>query len=136
MCARRHLSQSEFEAHFEDQLAFLEASSASFDNGFEAEAKRLAVALRVLFHETRNSKSLLKMLGKLDGQFFDTASPINSASFLSHGGLLSVAMGSPKTRYVAMLDEVPTQSGLASPNGGRTGPFSSTRKDENYRGGN
>jgi hypothetical protein len=109
MCAKRLLSHSELEAHFDEQLAFLEVSTASFDNGFEGEAKRLAVTLRVLFHETRRSKSLLKMLGKINEQFLDTALPANPASLLSHGGLVSIAMGSPKTRYVAMLDEVPLQ---------------------------
>jgi len=107
MCAKWRLSDSEIQAHFSEQLAFLELSSSSFDTGFEGEAKRLAVTLRVLFHDSQRSKSLVGMLGNVGKQFFDTALPANSGSFLTHGGMVWIAMGSPKTRYVAMLDDVP-----------------------------
>jgi hypothetical protein len=107
MRARRQLSDRELQEHFDEQLAFLEASSASFDAGFEGEAKRLAVTLRVLFHDSRTSKSLVGMLGKTDRQFFDTAIPVNSQSVVTHGGLVWVASGSSKTRYIARLDDVP-----------------------------
>jgi hypothetical protein len=97
------LSDRELQKHLDEQLAFLEVSSASFNAGFEGEAKRLAVTLRVLFHNSQTSKSLVKMLGK---QFFDTAFPVNPQSVLSHGELVWVASGSSKTQYVAMLDDV------------------------------
>ncbi len=44
------------------QLDFLNRSSDSFDYGYKDEAIRIAVVLRVLFHDTRNSTSLLKHL--------------------------------------------------------------------------
>ncbi|MFD1711409.1 hypothetical protein FVQ98_12600 [Ottowia sp. GY511] len=47
----------------EQQLKFLQASCAAFDAGHESEALRIAVALRVLFHDTANSTSLLSHLG-------------------------------------------------------------------------
>jgi hypothetical protein len=104
MRPKRQLSDRELQEHLDEQLAFLEVSS---DAGFEGEAKRLAVTLRVLLHNSQTSKSLVGMLGNIDGQFFDTALPVNSQSVLSHGGLVWVASGSSKTRYVAMLDNVP-----------------------------
>jgi hypothetical protein len=52
---------------FKDQLGrqikFLETSCLNYDQGSVEEAVRIAVALRVLFHDSNNSTSLLKHLG-------------------------------------------------------------------------
>jgi hypothetical protein len=101
------ISPAELQAHFDEQLGFLERSAAAFDQGYEDEAKRLAVTLRVLLHETTQSHSLLGQLGRLPDTFLDTAMPAQAANLMAHGGLVFVAMGPPKTRYVAMLDDVP-----------------------------
>lgn len=45
------------------QLGFLQRSCADFDSGHVEEALRIAVSLRVLFHDTKNSTSLLTHLG-------------------------------------------------------------------------
>ncbi|WP_230671676.1 hypothetical protein [Rathayibacter sp. Leaf248] len=47
----------------DEQREYLRGSAAAFDGGYEAEAKRLVVAVRTLVHDTRQSKSLL---GQLD----------------------------------------------------------------------
>lgn len=47
----------------EEQLRFLARSSELFDQGHEDEAIRLATSLRVIFHDTQNSISLLTHLG-------------------------------------------------------------------------
>ena len=52
--------------HLIEQIALLKASSNSFNNGFEGEAKRLAIVVRTLVHDTDNSTSLLKPLNKKD----------------------------------------------------------------------
>lgn len=44
-------------------IGFLARSCASFDAGHTEEALRIAVTLRVLFHDTNNSTSLLTHLG-------------------------------------------------------------------------
>lgn len=44
-------------------IGFLERSCASFDAGYTEEALRIAVTLRVLFHDTESSTSLLTHLG-------------------------------------------------------------------------
>ncbi len=44
------------------QIDFLKRSCYSFDSGFQDEAFRIAVVLRVLFHSTKQSTSLLKHL--------------------------------------------------------------------------
>jgi hypothetical protein len=107
------ISPAELQTHLDEQLGFLERSSAAFDEGYEDEAKRLAVTLRVLLHETTQSHSLLRQLGLLPDTFLDTA-----PNLMTHGGLVFVAMGPPKTRYVAMLDEVPIRAQLPSLIGG------------------
>lgn len=103
----RPLTQKELDAHLLEQLGFLEASAASFDAGFEGEAKRLAVTLRVLLHDTKKSNSLLGQLGMLGHKFRDTAFDFNPENKMPHGGLVFIALGPPSTRYVAMLDDLP-----------------------------
>jgi hypothetical protein len=73
------LAGQDYRAHLDEQLAFLRASAASFDDGFEAEAKRLATQIRILVHDApggrRNrSVSLLSHLGMRDRlPWLDTA---------------------------------------------------------------
>jgi hypothetical protein len=45
-------------------LRFIESSCRAYDQGSVEEALRIAVSLRVLFHDTRSSTSLLTHLGK------------------------------------------------------------------------
>lgn len=52
----------DFLDHLVDQLGFLDASCEAFDSGNLAEAKRLAIIVRVLLHDTRSSTSLLTHL--------------------------------------------------------------------------
>lgn len=103
----------DLQRHLNEQLGFLERSTASFDQGYEDEAKRLAVTLRVLLHETAQSHSLLGQLGRRQGAFVDTALPAISGNIMGHGGLVSVVLGPPETKYVAMLDDVPSSQRLS-----------------------
>jgi hypothetical protein len=54
---------SDLDRSLSDQVNFLRNSAASYDAGFEGEAKRLAVTTRVLLHDTAVSQSLLGLLG-------------------------------------------------------------------------
>jgi hypothetical protein len=103
MKEREQLSKSELHAHLQEQLQFLEASCNSFDAGFEGEAKRLAVTIRVLVHDTQQSKSLLGQLD-LKGEFFDSAAPFNSHNFATFSGLTNTILGRASVRHVAPLD--------------------------------
>src|ERR1017187_2181948 len=49
-----------------EQFGYLQTSAREYDAGNEAESKRLATTLRVLFHNTTRSKSLFHQLG-MDG---------------------------------------------------------------------
>lgn len=52
-----------FTEQFHRQLSFLERSCEAFDQGYKDEAIRIAVTLRVLFHDTSKSVSLITHLG-------------------------------------------------------------------------
>jgi hypothetical protein len=46
-----------------EQLQFMQRSCEAFDNGFEDEAIRIAASLRIIFHQTNASTSLIAHLG-------------------------------------------------------------------------
>lgn len=46
-----------------EQLEFIERSCSAYDEGHRSEAIRIAVAIRVLLHDSRTSTSLMKHLG-------------------------------------------------------------------------
>ncbi len=56
----------ELQRHLKRQLKFLEKSSIEYDNGNFDEALRIAVALRVLFHDTKSSTSIFNYLEQKD----------------------------------------------------------------------
>ncbi|MDG0791442.1 SEC-C domain-containing protein [Cohnella ginsengisoli] len=99
-------SDDELNNHLNEQLILLESSIDSYDAGLIIEAKRMAVTIRLLFHETRNSHSLMKQLNMLDHKFLSTAVPNDPANFLSYAGLIGVVLFENKTsQCVPMLDE-------------------------------
>jgi hypothetical protein len=115
------LSQAELEQHLGEQVSFLRASAQAFDASFEAEAKRLATSIRILVHDTRNSRSLIDQLGlKDDLRFEDTTirrielptglTALPPGSIVLHSGITVTQMkfGGPNVgvAFAAPLDEV------------------------------
>ncbi|MBD3649308.1 MAG: hypothetical protein HUJ31_18080 [Pseudomonadales bacterium] len=99
------LSVEELQEHLREQIRFLIASAESYDRGFEGEIKRLAVSVRVLVHDTANSKSLLGLLGEKDIPFHDTATPFDERNKLSHSSLVLMSLGGAKGNLpIAPLD--------------------------------
>ena len=74
--ARRPHATASRRAH--QQADFLRQSAAAFDIGRFAENKRLAVAVRILCHDTGRSHSLLGQVGLLDSLPFVDATPRRS----------------------------------------------------------
>jgi len=60
-------------------IGFLERSAQLYDSGHEDEALRLATSLRVMFHDTKNSTSLLKHLRLKDTKMHATPRGRNDA---------------------------------------------------------
>lgn len=61
--AKYKLNSQELLEHWDDQLSFIQSSIQQFDKGIENEARRIATSLRVMFHETSRSHSLIKQTG-------------------------------------------------------------------------
>lgn len=107
MTAKQQQTESELERHLADHIGFLRSSADAYDNGQDGEAKRLAVSLRVLCHDSKASHSLLGQLDRLSASFLSTALPHEQGNLSTHGGLVMVAADGAQSRYVAMLDDVP-----------------------------
>ena len=103
--AKIPLKQVDLDEHLIEQISFLRNSCEAYDNGFDGEAKRIAVTLRVLFHDSKNSHSLLGQLNKKHNQFLSTSLPYEQASLNPHGGLVMVAAKGKDSQYYAPLDD-------------------------------
>jgi hypothetical protein len=90
------LKDEELECHLKEQISFLKRSIASFDQGYLDEAKRIAVVVRVLVHDTEASKSLLGLLNLKNIDFFDTAPDYTQNIIGSFNGLALLEGGGPK----------------------------------------
>jgi hypothetical protein len=107
----------DFKEHFEQQLGFLESSASAYDAGTEPEAKRLAVSLRILLHDTGRSTSLLTHLGVKDKlPFRNTASEPHPPGVIVmfNGGLCNIRStlgeGGGRSRFVPTLDSDPERN--------------------------
>ncbi len=102
-------TSDELLGHLKEQIAFMQNSAASYDNNkFEDEAKRLAVVIRVLVHDTSNSKSLLSLLNKKNIKFYDSALPYNPRNLAPYNGLTMMRLSTSEgASYVAPLNDGP-----------------------------
>ncbi len=85
-----HLINSDLKDHLKEQIQFLIFSSKSYDNGFYGEAKRMAISLRILLHDTSKSHSLLAQLNKKSIKFYNLAHPYNKKNLLTTMSLISI----------------------------------------------
>jgi hypothetical protein len=102
-------TEVELKIDLSEQLKFLETSANLYDQGSESEAKRMAIALRILLydHDRCNSKSLLGQLGLKNNKFLDTAIENTSNVPTAHCALVHILFAGKKTQYVALLDDMP-----------------------------
>ena len=118
-----HPRDRDLEAGLAEQLQFLASSSRAFDQGDLAEAKRIALVIRVLVHDTAMSHSLLAQLGIKDSLAWADSAPVidNDPNIVARSpGLTSMGWGadgiafsarymdsierSDSTRYVSFKD--------------------------------
>lgn len=104
--AKKKLSRDQLIAHRNEHVDFLKSSAAAFDAGFTGEAKRMAVSLRVLLHETAASHSILAQLGERRRSMVDTAFPYDPRNLLTHHGLVGIRVGQSAS-FCAHLDQTP-----------------------------
>lgn len=87
------LSESDLQDQFKEQLNFIEKSAKAYDEGDFTEAKRMAVALRILLHKTAASTSLLYSLGLQDiTNFQSSSSQYDPGLFPCYHTLVTVGM--------------------------------------------
>jgi len=105
------ISQSldELQKHLREQISFMLRSANLYDEGYREEAKRLALHLRILLHDTSKSHSLLGLLDiKNQTQFYDTSSDYDPENLLSHAGLVSLKVSEKGAIYAPRLGESPS----------------------------
>lgn len=99
-------TQDELKRHFQEQFYFLIASCNSYDAGFEAEAKRLAVTIRTLVHDTEKSKSLLSSLGLKDElEWCDSVGEVAPGVSFRLGVAIQLSTNPSAMRYKPILSE-------------------------------
>jgi len=97
-------TESELLDQLREQIGLMMRSASSYDEGFESEAKNLALRIRVLLHDTKNSKSLLNHLNKKNIKFYDSAAPYRPDNLLPYSGLTMIKTSGKEASFVAPLD--------------------------------
>lgn len=98
-------TKEDLKSHLKEQIQFLLRSGQSYDEGFTSEAKRLAVVIRVLLHDTRRSISLLKLLEKKNILFYDTAYEYDPYNLAPTTALVMMGVGPEGAKYIPPLDD-------------------------------
>jgi hypothetical protein len=97
-------SFQEIHEQWSDQIEFIKESIRAFDKGNEKEARRIATAIRVMFHNTNSSFSIYKQLEK--NMVFKSITDIYSpANLMSSWLLLQLSFGPNGLKYLPNLDE-------------------------------
>ncbi len=101
----------ELKEHFQEQTNFIRKSAHAFDGGDISEGKRLALHLRTLLYDTKNSKSVLGQLEvKNDIHFLNSSSDYNPKNLMPHIGLVrlvatSIIPANFTCQYAPLLNE-------------------------------
>lgn len=91
-----------------EQIQLLQHACRAFDDGLEAVGKHIALTLRLLLHEHRQSRALLHQLGIRDRVAFrDTAGPLNPQNLLSECNLVALQMNMSGGRYIPVGSALP-----------------------------
>ena len=100
------------------QKGFLDASILAYDGGVETESLRMAVAVRVLVHHTKNSHALLAQLSDLNAlalpntgkAFGPDKEVLPNGKILVHAGvkfrLARIRMSQGAVKFIPKLDEI------------------------------
>ncbi len=98
------LSAARLQDLLSEHIDFLAASNAAFDQGYLGEAKRMAVSIRVLVHDTGKSHSLLGQIGDKPAML-DTSFPYDPTNLFAHLGLLVITGNSSRVTFRANGDD-------------------------------
>lgn len=93
--------KGELRKELQDQVLLLTHACSSFDSGLEPIAKHIALSLRVLLYQNRQSQSLLEQLGLRTKHFMDTAFDLNPRNLLTECPLTVMQLKSGSGRFIA-----------------------------------
>lgn len=91
------------EDHFGDQLEFLRKSCSAFDLGETTEYRRIATTLRLLFHSTQKSKSLIENLNFGHHKFFSYAKASDPNNLMPEFDLAVIEVSSSGSKFAPVL---------------------------------
>ncbi len=94
------LNEKDLKNFLREVISFMRNSEEAFDNGLQAEAKRLAVCIRILVHDMDQNPSLLTRLGLKNLYFYDNSPDHNPKIELPFSGLAVVTIGAKTPRYM------------------------------------
>lgn len=107
-----HPRDRDLEADLSEQLQFIASSGRAFDQGDLAEAKRIALVIRVLVHDTAMSHSLLAQLGVKDSLAWADSAPVidNDPNIVGRSpGLTAMGLGADgiafSARYMDSIEQ-------------------------------
>lgn len=96
-------TERDLEVQYQDHLRFLEKSCREYDEGDFSEAKRMAVSLRVLLHNTKNSKSLFSQLKMDDFLFWSSGDLYTPSNLLSSFPLCTISITAKEVLFHPLL---------------------------------
>jgi hypothetical protein len=101
-----------FTAQLQRQLGFMETSARAYDAGHRDEAIRLGTSLRVLFHQTSKSTSLLRYLGAESIAILSTSdrNPVSPGLCLNVANNLITDVFTGEMRAAPWLAAAPTKT--------------------------
>lgn len=99
-------TQEDLKNQFKAQIRFLEKSCQEYDNGDLDEAKRIAIGLRILFHDTRNSKSLLSQLNIPNDLFLSATGLYTPSNLLPSYSLCDIEIHNNEIRFLPKLTDI------------------------------
>jgi hypothetical protein len=100
---------TQIEEQLGDQLNFLRRSNSAFDSGDTSEFRRLATTLRVLFHSSRNSRSLIEQLDLTSIHYPSYAWKTDPQNLLTETSLAltEISDGEDGTKFLPVLNSGP-----------------------------
>ena len=93
------ISNSEILNKVQEQLFKIDTLCKIYDEGNISISEEIAVKLRVLFHNTDKSKSLLRMSKLEHVEFIDTASKFDPKNLLTSYGLIAIVQTHEQAEY-------------------------------------
>jgi hypothetical protein len=103
------IAREEIRERLREQLGFMARSAAAYDAGDEAEARRLATAIRMLVNHEGKNQALLVQLGMRENlRFLDTCGPIVGNNLGTDNPMVLIQQrGQQRPTYVPCLGDGP-----------------------------